>query len=101
VTVLAAVTRDDIAGYVDAIFLVYSLLIIVYVLLSMIFSLGTRIPYSRFTDAILTFLRDVSEPYLQIFRKFIPLIGPLDLSPLVGLIVLNVVRVIVVNAIAG
>jgi YggT family protein len=101
VTVLAAVTRDDIAGYVDAIFLVYSLLIIVYVLLSMIFSLGARIPYSRFTDAILTFLRDVSEPYLQIFRKFIPLIGPLDLSPLVGLIVLNVVRVIVVNAIAG
>jgi YggT family protein len=101
VTVVAAVTRDDIAGYVDAIFLVYSLLIIVYVLLSMIFSLGARIPYSRFTDAILTFLRDVSEPYLQIFRKFIPLIGPLDLSPLVGLIVLNVVRVIVVNAIAG
>jgi uncharacterized protein YggT (Ycf19 family) len=101
VTVAAAVTRDDVAGYVDAIFLVYSLLIIVYVLLSMIFSLGARVPYSRVTDAILTFLRDVSEPYLQIFRKFIPLVGPLDLSPLVGLIVLNVVRVIVVNAIAG
>ena len=100
-TVLAAITRDDIAGYVDAIFLVYSLLIIVYVLLSMVFSLGARLPYSRVTDAILTFLRDVSEPYLQIFRKFIPLIGPLDLSPLVALIVLNVVRVIVVNAIAG
>jgi YggT family protein len=100
-TVLAAVTRNDIAGYVDAIFLVYSLLIIVYVLLSMIFSLGARIPYSRLTDAILTFLRDVSEPYLQIFRRFIPLIGPLDLSPLVALIVLNVVRVVVVNAIGG
>ena len=100
-TVLAALTRDDVAGYVDAIFLVYSLLIIVYVLLSMIFSLGARIPYSRVTDAILTFLRDISEPYLQIFRKFIPLVGPLDLSPLVGLIVLNVVRVIVVNAIGG
>jgi YggT family protein len=101
VSVLAAITRDDVAGYVDAIFLVYSLLIIVYVLLSMIFSLGARIPYSRFTDAILTFLRDVSEPYLQIFRRFIPLIGPLDLSPSVALIVLNFVRVIVVNAIAG
>ena len=99
-TVLAT-TRTDIAGYVDAIFLVYSLLIVVYVLLSMIFSLGARVPYSRFTDAILTFLRDVSEPYLQIFRRFIPLIGPLDLSPLVGLIVLNIVRVIVVNAIHG
>jgi uncharacterized protein YggT (Ycf19 family) len=100
VTVLAT-TRTDIAGYVDAIFLVYSLLIVVYVLLSMIFSLGARVPYSRFTDAILTFLRDVSEPFLGIFRRFIPLIGPLDLSPLVGLIVLNIVRVIVVNAIHG
>ncbi|TML28639.1 MAG: YggT family protein [Actinobacteria bacterium] len=99
-TVLAT-TRTDIAGYVDAIFLVYSLLIVVYVLLSMIFSLGARVPYSRFTDAILTFLRDVSEPFLGIFRRFIPLIGPLDLSPLVGLIVLNIVRVIVVNAIHG
>ena len=100
-TVLAAITRDDVAGYVDAIFLVYSLLIILYVLLSMIFSLGARIPYSRVTDAILTFLRDVSEPFLQIFRRFIPLIGPLDLSPIVALIVLNFVRVIVVRAIAG
>ena len=99
-TVLAT-TRTDIAGYVDAIFLVYSLLIVVYVLLSMIFSLGARVPYSRFTDAILTFLRDVSEPFLGIFRRFIPLIGPLDLSPLVGLIVLNIVRVIMVNAIHG
>jgi YggT family protein len=99
-TVLA-VTRVDIANFVDAVFLVYSILIIVYVLLSMVFSLGARVPYSRFTDAILTFLRDVSEPYLQIFRRFIPMIGPLDLSPLVGLIVLNFVRVIVVNAIHG
>jgi len=99
--IVLATTRTDVAGYVDAVFLVYSLLIVVYVLLSMVFSLGARVPYSRFTDAILTFLRDVSEPYLQIFRRFIPLIGPLDLSPLVGLIVLNIVRVIVVNAIHG
>ena len=99
--IVLATTRTDVAGYVDAVFLVYSLLIVVYVLLSMVFSLGARVPYSRFTDVILTFLRDVSEPYLQIFRRFIPLIGPLDLSPLVGLIVLNIVRVIVVNAIHG
>ena len=99
--IVLATTRTDVAGYVDAVFLVYSLLIVVYVLLSMIFSLGARVPYSRFTDAILTFLRDVSEPFLGIFRRFIPLIGPLDLSPLVGLIVLNIVRVIVVNAIHG
>jgi len=98
--VLAALSRTDIARYVYAVFVVYSILIIVYVLLSMVFSLGARIPYSRFTDAILTFLRDISEPYLQIFRKFIPLIGPLDLSPIVALIVLNLVGRIAYNLIA-
>jgi uncharacterized protein YggT (Ycf19 family) len=101
VSVVAAITRSDVAGYVDAVFLVYSLLIIVYVLTSMVFSLGGRTPYSRTSDAILTFLRDVSEPYLRIFRRFLPLIGPVDISPLVGLIVLNLVRQLVVNAISG
>jgi YggT family protein len=101
VSIVAAINRTDVASFVDAVFLVYSILIIVYVLLSMVFQLGARMPYSRFTDAILTFLRDVSEPYLRIFRRFLPMIGPLDLSPLVGLIVLNFVRVIVVNAING
>ena len=44
---LGAITRDDIATYVDALFLVYILLIFVYILLNMIFSLGVRPPYAR------------------------------------------------------
>jgi YggT family protein len=58
-------------------------------------------PYSRFSDAVLKFLRDVSEPYLKIFRRFIPPIGTFDLTPMIAIIVLYFVRTIVVNAIAG
>jgi YggT family protein len=96
-----ATTRDTVANYVSALFLVYSLIIVLYVLTSLVFSLGVRVPYSRWSDALLGFLRDVSEPYLRIFRRFIPMIGPLDISPIVALIVLNVVGSIVVGLIQG
>ena len=98
---LAAVTRGDIANYVQALFLVYILLIFVYILLNMMFSLGLRPPYSRFTDAIMNFLRDVCEPYLRIFRRFIPPIGMFDLTPMIAIILLYVLDRIVVNAISG
>jgi YggT family protein len=100
-TALAAITRNDIANYVQAVFLVYILLIFVYILLNMMFSLGLRPPYSRFVDAIMNFLRDVCEPYLRIFRRFIPPIGMFDLTPMIGIIVLLIVETLVVNAIRG
>jgi YggT family protein len=99
--VLAAVTRGDIANYVQALFLVYILLIFVYILLNMMFSLGLRPPYSRFTDAVMNFLRDVCEPYLRIFRRFIPPIGMFDFTPMIAIIVLYIVQSLVVKAIGG
>ncbi len=100
-TILAALTRGDIANYVQALFLVYILLIFVYILLNMMFSLGLRPPYSRYTDAIMSFLRDVCEPYLKIFRRFIPPIGMFDLTPMIAIIVLWIVQMVVVNLIQG
>jgi YggT family protein len=96
-----ATTRGTIADYVYALFLVYSVIIVIYVLSSLIFSLGVRVPYSRWSDAVLGFLRDVCEPYLRIFRRFIPMIGPLDISPIVALIVLSLVGSIVEGLIRG
>jgi YggT family protein len=98
---LAAVTRNDIANYVQAVFLVYILLIFVYILLNMMFSLGLRPPYTRWVDAIMNFLRDVCEPYLKIFRRFIPPIGMFDLTPMIAIIVLYIVQDLVVKAIQG
>jgi YggT family protein len=98
--VLAAF-RDDLAGYLQSVITVYVLLIIAYILTSLFFSFGGRVPYSRWSSAILGFLRDVCEPYLSLFRRFIPPLGPLDLSPIVAIIVLQIVGSLVVNAIRG
>ena len=98
---LLALTRVDIANYVDALFTVYILLIFLYILFNLLFAFGVRLPYSRWSDAVLGFLRDVCEPYLRIFRRVIPPIGMFDISPMIAIIVLYFVRVIVVNAIAG
>jgi YggT family protein len=96
-----ALTRVDIANYVAALFTVYILLIFVYILLNLVFSFGGRVPFSRWSDAVLGFLRDVCEPYLRVFRRLIPPIGAFDLTPMIAIIVLYFVRTIVVNAISG
>ena len=100
-TVVLATAREEIANYVQAIFYVYTLLIIAYILSSLFFAFGGRVPYSRWSSALLGFLRDVCEPYLSIFRRFIPPIGPLDLSPIIGILLLNIVGSILANLIAG
>jgi uncharacterized protein YggT (Ycf19 family) len=99
--VVLADARDEIAGYVGAIFLVYTLLIIAYILSSMFFAFGGRVPYSRWSSAVLGFLRDVCEPYLGFFRRFIPPLGPIDLSPIVAIFVLNIAARIITGVIAG
>jgi uncharacterized protein YggT (Ycf19 family) len=99
--ILTAATRGDIANYIDALFTVYIILILLYILLNMVFSLGMRMPYSRWTETIMNFLRDVSEPYLRLFRRLLPAIGGFDFTPVIALIVLYFVQTIVVNAIAG
>jgi YggT family protein len=101
VTPLLAVTRHDVLNYVDAVFLVYTIILVGYVVTSFIFSLGARPPYSRALSAVLGFLRDVSEPYLSIFRRFLPNIGMFDISPIVALIVLSIVRGLVDALIRG
>jgi YggT family protein len=63
--------------------LVYGLVIFAYILMSWI-----RMPYSVWGSRIQGFLRDTCEPYLALFRRVLPPLGPLDLSPVVALVVL-------------
>ncbi|MGI8428981.1 MAG: YggT family protein [Solirubrobacteraceae bacterium] len=100
-SVLGALTRANVAHYVSALFTVYILLIFVYILVNLIFSLGVRPPYARWSDAVLNFLRDVCDPYLRIFRRFIPAVGMFDFSPMIGIVLLVIVQRIVVSAIHG
>jgi YggT family protein len=99
--VIVAAVRNDIADFVAALITVYTLIILAYIVINLIFAFGARPGYYRWLDAVLTFLRDVSEPYLRIFRRFIPPLGPIDLSPIVAIFVLQIVGSIVVNAIDG
>ena len=71
---------------------VYILLIFVYVLTSWI-----RLPYSL--GWLQRFLYDVCEPYLRLFRRILPALGPLDLSPIIGVLVLVGVQQLAVRLI--
>ena len=77
-------------SFVNVFFGVYILLIFVYVLTSWI-----RLPYSL--NWLQRFLYDVCEPYLRIFRRVLPPLGPLDISPIVGVLVLVGVEQLVVR----
>ena len=94
-------TRGDVADFLDALITVYVIIILIYIVVNFLFAFGLRPGYYRWLDAVLDFLRDVSEPYLRIFRRFIPPLGPIDISPIVALIVLQFVGRLVTGAIRG
>ena len=98
-SLLAAINRQDVANYVDALFLVYIILIFARILLSWI----PRIPYNPVLSAVIGFIQDVTNPYLNLFRRFLPPVGgggfALDLSPIIATIVLIIARAIIVGAI--
>ena len=98
---VVATARETVADYLAALILVYTILIFVYILVQLFFGFGGRVPYNRALNAVLEFLRQVCEPYLSVFRRFIPPIGPLDISPIVAILVLSIVGSIVVNLIRG
>src|SRR3981081_1468531 len=96
-TVLLASARTDVAGYLSTLIYIYTLLIVLYIVVQLLFAFGVRPPYSRASDAILTFLRDVCEPYLRIFRRVIPMVGAFDFSPIVAVLVVSLINNLIVN----
>jgi uncharacterized protein YggT (Ycf19 family) len=87
---LLADTVSSIQRFIDVFVLVYVLLIFAYILMSWF-----RLPYSPWLNRIQRFLYDVCDPYLRIFRRFVPQIGPIDLSPMVAVLVLIVLQNVV------
>jgi YggT family protein len=99
VSTVIASTRTDVAGYLSTLIDIYVLLILVYIVVNLLFAAGLRPPYSRATDRVLGFLRDVVEPYLRIFRRFAPRLGGFDFSPMLAIITLYIVNIVVVQGI--
>ena len=89
---LLADAIDQAKTFVDVFITVYTLVILAYIITSWL-----RLPYSPWLNRIQRFLYDVSEPYLRLFRRMLPPMGPLDLSPMVGIIALIVIRVALIR----
>jgi YggT family protein len=98
---LLAITRDDVADYVDTLILVYLILIFIRIILTWI----PRIPYNPVLSAVIKFVTDVTDPYLNLFRRILPPVrlgpGAIDLSPIVATFVLIIIRGILVGLIAA
>ena len=94
-------SRADIADYVRTLALVYLVLIFIRIIMSWI----PRIPYNRFLAGFLKFVTDVTDPYLNLFRRILPPVrlgpGALDLSPIIATFVLIIVSSLVANIIEG
>lgn len=96
---IIASARTQVAGYLSTLIYVYILMIFLYIVIQLLFSAGVRPPYSRTTDRVLGFLRDVCEPFLRIFRRFAPRLGGLDFSPMLAIFTLYVIDIVVVQGI--
>ncbi len=94
-----ATARTQIADFLSTLIYVYTLLIILHIVVQLLLSAGLRPPYSRTTDAILGFLRDVCEPFLRLFRRVLPQFGGFDFSPILAILTLSIINSIVVERI--
>jgi len=103
-SVLAAIGRGEVANYVDALFTVYLILIISFIVLGWI-QMFRPIPYNVPLRAVTGFIEESVRPYLNIFRRLIPPIGGpgmgIDLSPIIGIILLFIVQSLAVGTIRG
>jgi uncharacterized protein YggT (Ycf19 family) len=96
-----ALTKSDIATYVSALFVVYTILILLNILISFV----PRMPYSPWLRAVLDFITETTDPYLNIFRRILRPIGgaggfAFDLSPILALLVLFLAEGIVLGALS-
>ncbi|MFC4076517.1 YggT family protein [Salinithrix halophila] len=73
-----------IGNIVDTLFTIYTVMIFIYILMSWI-------PNLRESPIGMVIGRLV-EPYLSIFRSFIPPIGMIDISPIVALFALQMIQ---------
>ena len=82
----------SIERFVTVFISVYVLIIFAYIILS-----WARLPYSPWLNRVQRFLYDVCEPYLRIFRRLLPSFGPLDLSPIVAIVSLYILRLVILS----
>jgi YggT family protein len=76
---LLADAISAIGNFVDVFISVYVLLIFGYIITSWV-----KLPYQPWLNRVQRFLYDVCEPFLRLFRRILPPLGPLDISPIIA-----------------
>jgi uncharacterized protein YggT (Ycf19 family) len=98
--IATALTRDDVATYFEALIFVYTILIIANVILSWVQQFRP-LPYNLPLRAVTGFIEESTNPYLNVFRGFIPRLGPIDISPIVAILAISIVGGLLAGAIRG
>jgi YggT family protein len=89
-------TVDTLQTFVRSFVQIYVLLILVWVVLGYF-----RLPYNVWLSRFRGFLDETIQPYMRVWRRILPMFGPLDLSPMVGIIALLAAEQIVINVLDG
>jgi uncharacterized protein YggT (Ycf19 family) len=89
-------TVDTLETFVRSFVQIYVLLILVWIVLAYF-----RLPYNIWLSRFRRFLDETVQPYLRVWRKILPMFGPLDLSPMVGVIALLAAEQIVISVLDG
>ncbi|MFT4048380.1 MAG: YggT family protein [Solirubrobacterales bacterium] len=104
---ILAITRTDAAAYVTALVWLYTILILIRILITWAVMVPQVVsalqnPAMR---SIVGFIEDVTDPYLDLWRKLIPALrtgsGMVDLSPIIAIFALQLIGALVARAIAG
>lgn len=82
-----------IARFISYLFNFYEFAILAYIL-------SSWFPNFR-NNFIVEFLQTICEPYLKIFRKLIPPIGMMDISPVLALIGLSIIQRLIMSIVFG
>ncbi|GAP63394.1 MAG: YggT family protein [Ardenticatenia bacterium] len=83
---------------IDTIFNLIYLLILLRILLSWLPALGVRLdPY----NPIVRLIYQLTDPILEPFRRIIPPLGMIDISPIVAILVLQLVQTLLISLFAG
>ena len=88
-----------IINLINMVFQIFSFLILVEVIGSWILAARVRLPNWVFD--VLHAIHTITEPVLAPIRRFIPSLGGLDFSPIIALLLLDLLRGVVVQALLG
>ncbi|MEW6697173.1 MAG: YggT family protein [Bacillota bacterium] len=75
---------NNIIAFLNVAFWVYEMMLLARILMSWI-------PHNPH-NPIARFLYETTDPYLNIFRRFIPPLGMIDISPIVAFLVLRLIQ---------